>query len=355
MNELTEKRTPEQIGAEIRMYVDVGRRVTLLCAIEIGRRLVEAKELLSHGEWLPWLERETEFSSSSAQRYMKVYEEYGASQIGLFGPETNSPTLGNLPISKALALLSVPESDRVEFAEEVDAANISVRELEEKIREREAQVEALQKDLEGERQRGEDAIREREHAEELMRHTLDEAKKQIAELAKLNQELENRPVEVAVETVRDEEAIAAAAKEAREKAEAEAVKQANKLNREHDKTIKELHEKLEALKTERDMWLKKSLTTSSDASTKIAAAQAEAERIRAELEEAQKKLKASNADVAKFGVWFSTVQQDFLKMMEVLREIRERDEETGEKLRGGAVILLKQLLEKMEPEAVNER
>lgn len=350
MNELTEKRTPEQIGAEIRMYVDVGRRVTLLCAIEIGRRLVEAKELLSHGEWLPWLERETEFSSSSAQRYMKVYEEYGASQIGLFGPETNSPTLGNLPISKALALLSVPESDRVEFAEEVDAEHISVRELEEKIREREAQVEELQKDLEGERQRGEDAIREKEHAEELMRHTLDEAKKQIAELAKLNQELENRPVEVAVETVRDEEAIAAAAKEAREKAEAAAVKQANKLNREHDKTIKELHEKLEALKTERDMWLKKSLTTSSDASTKIAAAQAEAERIRAELEEAQKKLKASNADVAKFGVWFNTVQQDFLKMMEALREVRERDEETGEKLRGGAVVLLKQLLEKMEPE-----
>lgn len=350
MNELTEKRTPEQIGAEIRMYVDVGRRVTLLCAIEIGRRLVEAKELLSHGEWLPWLERETEFSERSAQRYMRIFEEYGAAQLGLFGPETNATTLSDLPISKALALLSVPESDREAFAEEVDAANISVRELEEKIREREAQVEELQKDLEGERQRGEDAIREKEHEEELMRHTLDEAKKQIAELAKLNQELENRPVEVAVETVRDEAAIAEAAKEAREKAEAEAVKQANKLNREHDKTIKELHEKLEALKTERDMWVKKSLTTSSDASTKIAAAQAEAERIRAELEEAQKKLKASNADVAKFGVWFNTVQQDFLKMMEALREVRERDEETGEKLRGGAVVLLKQLLKKMEPE-----
>ena len=102
MSDMIEKRTPEQIGAEIRMYMDVGRRVTLLCGIEIGRRLVEAKEMLPHGEWLPWLQKETEFSSSSAQRYMKVYEEYGATQIGLFGPETNSPTLGNLPISKAL-------------------------------------------------------------------------------------------------------------------------------------------------------------------------------------------------------------------------------------------------------------
>lgn len=76
-------------------------------------------------------------------------------------------------------------------------------------------------------------------------------------------------------------------------------------------------------------------------------AQKEADSLRAELAETRKQLKASNADVAKFGVWFSTVQQDFLKMMEALREVRERDEETGEKLRGGAVVLMKQLLERM--------
>ena len=46
MNELTEKRTPEKIGAEIRMYVETGRRLALSCGIEIGRRLVEAKEML---------------------------------------------------------------------------------------------------------------------------------------------------------------------------------------------------------------------------------------------------------------------------------------------------------------------
>ena len=35
---------------------------------------------------------------------------------------------------------------------------------------------------------------------------------------------------------------------------------------------------------------------------------------------------------------------------EALREVRERDEETGEKLRGGAVVLMKQLLERMGPD-----
>lgn len=352
MNELTEKRTPELIGAEIRMYVDTGRRISLLCGIEIGRRLVEAKEMLNHGEWLPWLERETEFSNSSAQRYMKLFDEYGASQQGFFGPETNSPTLGNLPISKALALLSVPESDRIDFAEQVDAEHISVRELEEKIREREAQVEALKKDVEGERSRGDDAIRAKMEAEDLLKtqdQMLVEAKAQIAELAKLNKELENRPHEVAVETVRDEEAIAAAAKEAREKAEAEAVKQANKVSREHDKTIKELHEKLEALKTERDMWVKK-VAAGGAADAKIAAAEAETARIRTELEEAQKKLKASSADVAKFGVWFTQVQNDFNRMMEALREVNERDPETGEKLKRGAVTLLRNQVARLETE-----
>jgi len=353
MNELKEKRTPELIGAEIRMYYEAGRRVTLLCGIEIGRRLVEAKELLPHGEWLPWLEKETDFSDRHAQRYMKLFNEYGAAQLGLFGPETNATYMSDFPISKALALLSVPESDRIEFAEQVDAEHISVRELEEKIREREAQVEALQKDIEGERSRGDDAVRAKMEAEDLLKtqdQMLVEAKAQIAELAKLNKELENRPHEVAVETVRDEEAIAAAAKEAREKAEAEAVKQANKLNREHDKTLKELHEKLEALKKERDMLVKEAETTGSDADTKIAAAEAEAARIRAELEEAQKKLKASSADVAKFGVWFTQVQNDFNRMMEALREVNERDPETGEKLKRGAVTLLKNQVARLEPE-----
>ena len=349
---LQEKRTPEQIGAEIRMYVNTGRWITTLCAIEIGRRLVEAKELLPHGEWLPWLKRETEFSERSAQDYMRVFKDYSASQLGMFGPETNTQTFADLPFSKALALLSVPESEREEFAKEVDAEHISVQNLKKAIKEREAQVEALKKDVEGERIRGDDAIRAKMEAEDLLKtqdQMLVEAKAQIAELAKLNKELENRPLEVAVETVRDEEAIAAAAKEAREKAEAEAVKQANKVSREHDKTIKELHEKLEALRTERDMWVKK-VAAGGGAEAKSAAADAETARIRTELEEAQKKLKASSADVAKFGVWFTQVQNDFNRMMEALREVNERDPETGEKLKRGAVTLLRNQVARLEPE-----
>ena len=339
---LQEKRTPEQIGAEIRMYVNTGRWITTLCAIEIGRRLVEAKELLPHGEWLPWLKRETEFSERSAQDYMRVFKDYSASQLGMFGPETNTQTFADLPFSKALALLSVPESEREEFAKEVDAEHISVQNLKKAIKEREAQVEELKKDIEGERNRGDEAIRAKTEAEDLLKtqdQMLAEARAQIEELAKLNKELENRPHEVAVETVRDEEAIAAAAKEAKEAAEADSKKK-----------IAALEKQLNKAENERAEALKKAETAGQDTEKQLKAAAAEAEKIRAELEEARKQLKASAADVTKFGVWFTTVQQDFLKMIAALREVRERDEETGKKLKTGAVALLNDLLERLNQE-----
>jgi DNA repair exonuclease SbcCD ATPase subunit len=260
----------------------------------------------------------------------------------MFGPETNTQTFADLPFSKALALLSVPESEREEFAKEVDAEHISVQNLKKAIKEREAQVEALKKDIEGERNRGDDAIRAKEQAEGLLKsqdQQLAEAKAQIAELDKLNKELENRPHEVAVETVRDEEAIAAAAKEAKEAAEAASKKK-----------IAALEKQLNKAENERAEALKKAETAGQDTEKQLKAAAAEAEKIRAELEEARKQLKASAADVTKFGVWFTTVQQDFLKMIAALREVRERDEETGKKLKTGAVALLNDLLERLNQE-----
>jgi hypothetical protein len=40
--------------------------------LDLGRLLNEAKALVEHGEWLPWLRRHTALSASSAQNYMKA-------------------------------------------------------------------------------------------------------------------------------------------------------------------------------------------------------------------------------------------------------------------------------------------
>ena len=360
---LQEKRTPEQIGAEIRMYVNTGRWITTLCGIEIGRRLVEAKELLPHGEWLPWLKRETEFSERSAQDYMRVFKDYAASQLGMFGPETNTQTFADLPISKALALLSVPESEREAFAKEVDAEHISVRDLKQAIKERDEAMKAA-KDAEGrlaaeriESEKKDQAIesfiqdrkdldRQRTEAEARLK----EAERQIAEL-------EKRPVEVAVETVRDEEAIVAAAKEAREKAEAEAVKAANKVSREHDKTLKELNEKIAGLEKqlnkaedERAEAVRKAESADQTAAKKLKEATAAAEKIRAELEEARRALKASDSDVTAFGIRFNSLQTEYSYLITEYRKIRSKNRETGDKLHEAVRQVLEYFQQELEKE-----
>lgn len=136
MNELT--RTPETVGAEIRGLTAQAKQMTLWFGIEIGRRLCEVKEMIGHGEWLPYLKEQTEFSQSTASRFMTLYREYGAQQQTLFGAESNYPTLNNLSISNALRLLALPENERESFAEEHDVEHMSARELDELIQAKKA-------------------------------------------------------------------------------------------------------------------------------------------------------------------------------------------------------------------------
>ena len=125
------------ITAEIKDLCRQAQTMALLYAVEIGRRLVEAKRALPYGKWGEWLKNEVEFSQSSANNFMKLYEEYGAAQISIFGASVDSQTFANLPYSKALQLLAVPRDEREAFAEEVGAADLSTRELKAAIEARE--------------------------------------------------------------------------------------------------------------------------------------------------------------------------------------------------------------------------
>ena len=132
-------RTAETIGSEIRYLSHQAKCMTVWFGVEIGKRLAEAKAMVGHGGWLDFLKNETEFSKSSAARFMQIAKEYGNN--------SNFPTLGNLSVSNALQLLAVPAEEREEFAEAVDAENLSARELEQAIRER----DEARKQLEAER------------------------------------------------------------------------------------------------------------------------------------------------------------------------------------------------------------
>ena len=353
----SDERTPEVIGAEIRMYVDAGRRVTLLCGIEIGRRLVEAKELLNHGEWLPWLKRETDFSERSAQNYMKVFNRYSAAQLGLFGPETNAQTFADLPISKALALLSVPESEREDFAAEVGAETISVRELEARVRERTAEIEAEKTSAEARAQIAREDRDKAQAAYEDAENARREAEKTILRMKREIEEIEARPRDVAVE--RDEEAIAQAVQAERERLEGEkagaVAKAANdaaaaerarhrKADKKAKEKIKELEEELKRA-GEQKAAAEKTLAKLKAKAEADERAGADSEALKKQVEGLQKQLALAAPEVSAFKAAFDRAQGELVHAEMALKEIR--DEEIREKVRRAFTAMLEGFLERV--------
>lgn len=89
-------RTVDEITADIR----VNYRNAKASIIQIGRDLAEVKQLLKHGEWLPYLNG-LNISVSSAENYMRY-----ASETAL------DDQLAKLPYSAAMALIALPEAQR---------------------------------------------------------------------------------------------------------------------------------------------------------------------------------------------------------------------------------------------------
>ena len=196
--------------------------------LAIGQRLIEAKSLLAHGEWLPWLTEQVEFSERSAQNFMRLAREW-----------SNPQTLADLGAAKVLVLLSLPEPEREAFLAEVPAEDMSVRELKKAIRERNEAQQAQEKmaedlrlanellerartDQEAERARYEQASEMLKMNADLLKKAKEEKQQAAASAAELERqlkELREKPVEVAVMAV-DQETLAAARAEAVEEMQA---------------------------------------------------------------------------------------------------------------------------------------
>ena len=77
MTDISTKRNLETVIAEIVTITAQVRREVLSGSLEIGLRLVEAKELVPRGEWGKYLEEQVAFSASQAGNFMRLYNEYG--------------------------------------------------------------------------------------------------------------------------------------------------------------------------------------------------------------------------------------------------------------------------------------
>ena len=154
MSEITAIRSPEIIAAEINSIKSQTQKIMLQSSIEIGRRLAEAKAAVGHGNWTKWLKQYVDYSDRTAANLMRIFNEYGNGQEKLFG-QSNQQAFAELNYTQAIALLGIHDEDeRAEFIEKNDIDNMSTRELQDAIKERDqakAETEKLSKALEAEK------------------------------------------------------------------------------------------------------------------------------------------------------------------------------------------------------------
>lgn len=326
MNEqISRVRTPETVGAEIRNLTSAARYLNVYYAVEIGRRLTEAKELVAHGEWLNWLKTETEFSQPTANRFMRVFAEYGAEQGSLFGAETKYSTLNNLSVSNALRLLAVPEEEREAFAAEVDAEHLSTKELEEAIRERdearkalqtsEARLADAQRTISDSDKQLTDLRQRLQAAKEDVRAADDQATENERILKERIRELEARPIDVAVQEP-DPAEIERRVQEATEAARAEKAAAEEKL-------AEELAEEKEKARAAADKLRAQLKVAEEKLATAGAEDRAAAERARAEVDSLKKQLAMSGEAMIKFKLHFAAWQHEYQECVNAMMELPE--------------------------------
>lgn len=298
MPELSIARTPEVIAAEINSIKEQTRRMVLANSIEIGRRLAEAKQMLPHGEWGKWLEENVDYSPSTANNLLNIFEQYASDQLSIFGDNVKSEAFANLSYTQAVALLGVPEEEREAFVVENKVEDMSTRELQKTI----AEKKKLEKELKKAQQLAE---KERKAKEKLSQsyEELEERSKAHAELAeRLQTELDKNADGIDTEKINELQA-------ALESSKIELEKQESK--------IKELENDLK----------KKPL--------EAATVEVVPESVEKELAELREKVKRQdNTAAVKFSLSFEALVGGFRDLLASLEEVGKTDKELQQKYKG---------------------
>lgn len=273
--------------------------------ITIGKDLIEAKAMLPHGEWLPWLAEKVGYSERTAQGFMQLARKYSNPQL-----------VADLGMRKALALLALPDPEREEFlsaphtvdGEEKNVIDMTSRELERAIKERD-EAKKAEEQAKADTRAAQDARESMEKSLKAANDLLDRARidKGLAEetISALEQqlaELKAAPIEVAVMEMDQKKLDAARAEGEAAKAE-EIAKLQKKLEKaqENQKKSDEQRKQAEASVEK----LKAKLEAEAKAKEEAAA-------------QAEKKVLLADPDVAAFKVYLREAQ-DIVNKMNGLR------------------------------------
>lgn len=344
MNELVKSntsvlttRTPALIAAEINDIKGQTRKMILYNSIEIGRRLVEAKSMLSHGEWGDWLENSVDYSQRTAENLIRVFDEYGSDQITMLTDNAKSQALANLSYTQAVLLLGVPEEEREAFVAEHDVENMSTRELQQAIKERDqalAEKEQAENDKENaiaeldkirnEAQTADDKINSLISEKDKLKEQLDSASKKADEnSAKKQKDLEKAKKDIEIKQA-ELDKLSAKLKELETKSlEVKPGATPEDIEKIRSDTAAEYEKKLAVLNTEKEL----------------------AEKRAKELE--IKATQQSNAAALRYKVYFETLTKDFSEILKALSDIKDTDNDTYERYKKATSDLISKMAERL--------
>ena len=194
MKELTEFNI-EKTTAEILILKDQ----TAQNIIEIGKRLIEVKENLEHGEFKSWLKKKVKFTERSAQRFMQIGREF-----------SNATSLSHLGSTKLFLLAGLDEEDRQELIQENNVEDMTTRELEQAVKEKKEITKQLKIEQEYSNELQE-SIKEKERQIRTLQNEIEKIqipekeiieKEVIKEVVPKNLILEKQALEKELETLR---------------------------------------------------------------------------------------------------------------------------------------------------------
>ena len=202
------------LGEQARMYSNA----VMMNLFQLGRVLIEARNLCPKGEWGPWLRKHTDMGERSAQNIMGIYRRFG-----------NRPAFAEIDKAKLFSMLSLPEGTEEQFLDQHDVNEMTSREV----------TAAVKKAREEARAEAQAEIDKANRAREEAERRAEEAERRPAEL----------PEDVA-ETLRQQEATI----EQLQTVGKDAIEESTRLQRENTRMRQEIKEQGELLQETQEQY-----------------------------------------------------------------------------------------------------
>lgn len=319
-----ENKSTEQLTAEVNVRYRQAEQLAGMSAMmlaDAGRRLIEIKARIPHGQFETWCADNLEFSKSKAEKMMKLAERV-ADENSLF---SKTETFTDIGISRVWALLAAPEEAAAEVIETNDVESMTVRELKAELARVKEEKEAA------------------ERKAEMIDHNNDDIRKELASMQRKLSET------VSEKEFAEMQAAAQAQKEDLTKELSEAKAEAADIQAKLDKAKEDLKKqkaKQKDLEAARDEEVKKAIEGKTAEIEEQAAARARessqelldrTQRQVGDLQEYIAKLEAekaklSNTSLMEFKVYVDQLQDIYFKICDIITEENLKDEATGAKM-----------------------